>query len=334
MLKKHLQRTNLLGGAPFHIAVKILINNRFNISLIYFPRLGVALLVSILLYPLYLTELLIHSRRIRKTNIIKSPVFIIGHWRTGTTLLHNLMSTDSHFGFPTTFQCSLPGIFITGNIFKSWFGVFLAPTRPMDKVQMRPDLPQEDELALCLLSGNSYYQSLFFPSNFKDHFEYYAILNEVTSGPWSKNYLYLLKKLTYYHQGKQLLLKNPVNTLRIKHLLKLFPEAKFIYISRRKEDVISSTIKLSSTFMPLYTLQVYDPKNNHLDSEIIYERTLSEYETQKKLIPVESLVEITYENLVNSPISELKIIYDKLGFKWEIGLEKKIIRKMSRSLIK
>ena len=32
------------------------------------------------------------------------PVFILGHWRSGTTFMHNVFSCDKHFGYNTTYQ--------------------------------------------------------------------------------------------------------------------------------------------------------------------------------------------------------------------------------------
>ena len=35
------------------------------------------------------------------------PVFILGHWRSGTTFVHNVFSCDKHFGYNTTYQTIL-----------------------------------------------------------------------------------------------------------------------------------------------------------------------------------------------------------------------------------
>ena len=37
------------------------------------------------------------------------PVFILGHWRSGTTFVHNVFSCDKHFGYNTTYQTVFPG---------------------------------------------------------------------------------------------------------------------------------------------------------------------------------------------------------------------------------
>ena len=49
----------------------------------------------------------IYGRRIAATKV-HPPIFIIGHWRTGTTLLHELLVQDDRFTFPTTYECLAP----------------------------------------------------------------------------------------------------------------------------------------------------------------------------------------------------------------------------------
>ena len=46
---------------------------------------------------------LVYGRRIRRTTL-RPPIFILGHWRTGTTLLHELLSLDPRHGYPTSYQ--------------------------------------------------------------------------------------------------------------------------------------------------------------------------------------------------------------------------------------
>ena len=62
------------------------------------PRALLLLGISIVGIPLRLVERLRFGRALRRISIDHPPVFIIGHWRSGTTHLHNLMSQDPSFG--------------------------------------------------------------------------------------------------------------------------------------------------------------------------------------------------------------------------------------------
>ena len=45
------------------------------------------------------------------------PVFILGHWRSGTTFMHNVFSCDRHFGYNTTYQTVFPHLMMWGQPF-------------------------------------------------------------------------------------------------------------------------------------------------------------------------------------------------------------------------
>src|SRR5436190_15005136 len=88
--------------------LRLLARNRFQIHPL---RIGLACTISFatvvnsLLHPL---ERLIFGRGIARTEIRKAPIFILGHWRSGTTLLHELLVLDQRHGFPTTYECLAP----------------------------------------------------------------------------------------------------------------------------------------------------------------------------------------------------------------------------------
>ena len=52
------------------------------------------------------------GRRVARTQLVEAPIFIVGHWRSGTTLLQELMVLDDRFTCPTTYQCFAPNHFL------------------------------------------------------------------------------------------------------------------------------------------------------------------------------------------------------------------------------
>ena len=50
--------------------------------------------------------------RIKAARLKGPPVFIIGHWRSGTTLMHELISMDPRYAFPSNFDAFLPHHFL------------------------------------------------------------------------------------------------------------------------------------------------------------------------------------------------------------------------------
>ncbi len=107
-----------------------------------------------------------YRRKIEATKIEHPPVFIIGHWRSGTTLLHELMAYDDRFCFPTTYECFVPHHHLLTEWFVSRFLRFVLPNkRPMDNMEAGWDHPQEDEFALMSLGVPTVYERIAFPNH-------------------------------------------------------------------------------------------------------------------------------------------------------------------------
>ncbi len=51
------------------------------------------------------------GRKLAKVQVKDAPIFIVGHWRSGTTLLHEMMVLDQRYAFPTTYQCFAWAVF-------------------------------------------------------------------------------------------------------------------------------------------------------------------------------------------------------------------------------
>jgi len=43
---------------------------------------------------------------------LRPPLFLVGHWRSGTTLLHELLCLDARYTYPTTHACMNPHHFV------------------------------------------------------------------------------------------------------------------------------------------------------------------------------------------------------------------------------
>ena len=82
-----------------------------------------------------LIERAIFGRAVRRTQIAEAPIFVIGHWRTGTSLLHELLACDPRFSYPTTYQCLEPHHFLlTERLLSRLLGGLLPASRPMDNM--------------------------------------------------------------------------------------------------------------------------------------------------------------------------------------------------------
>ncbi len=285
----------------------------------FLPRCLFVCASTLLTGPLRLGERLRHGRAIRRTEIHPSPIFIIGHWRSGTTFLHHLLCRDRQFGYLTTFQAMAPGFFLIGG---GRVKRFLEretrkryPTRLIDNVPLFLDAPEEDEFALANMSPYSFLHGFSFPRRARYFFKRYVLFEGVSQlelEGWTGTYLYLLRKVTLASGGKRLVLKNCANTARIRVLLRLFPEAKFIHIYRNPYRVFLSTLHLHRTVLPRSQLQRIDPGEIEENVLLFYERLMKRYLEDRHLIPAGNLVEVRFEDLERAPLDELRRIYEEL----------------------
>lgn len=245
---------------------------------------------------------------------IQPPLFILGHWRSGTTLLHNLLASDPQFAAPTLFQTLYPHAFLVLERPLWPFGVLAPSTRLLDNIQFGFGQPQEDEFALCNATLLSPYMTWAFPRS-KSHFDAYLTLAQIPAQEyrrWCQMFVHFLRKVTL-RANRRLVLKSPAHTARIRTLLELFPEAQFIHLSRNPYTIFQSTKHLYQTMFRTTSLQqIGDLDLNEMvlrRYEIVYERFLAE----RSLIPAGHYCELRYEDLIANPLRSLQQIYAELG---------------------
>jgi len=256
-----------------------------------------------------------YGARINNTPIQNPPVFIIGHWRTGTTYLHELMSQDPQFCYVSLWETLLPDSFLIFEQMKPFLARFLPSTRPMDEIRVEMDGPYEDEAALAVLLPWSFFHCLHFPRNAEEQYQkavHFQGLTPEEVDQWKNAYLTFIKTVTLANHGKRLLSKNPPNTARLTALLDLFPQARFIHIYRNPYKVYLSTKKMRHNVLKQLALQ--DTREEDLEGHVInnYRRLMDRYFKDKEQIPKEQLIELRYEDLIADPVGQVKMIYEKL----------------------
>ena len=266
---------------------------------------------------LYRISELKYRKRAEALPLDQPPIFVIGHWRTGTTFLHDLLSEDPDLAYPTTYECFFPHHFLlTENTLPKVMKVLLPKKRPQDDVPVGFDRPQEEEFAMMMLGEGTPYLTHAWPRFGPAATEYldFKGVPEAARKKWADAYMWFYRRLALKHDGKPLVMKTPANAARLKLLTKLFPDARYIYISRDPLKVFPSTVKL---WRALYSTQgLHNPPNLEpwLDDYVLdmFQRLTEDYEEDKHLIPKDRLVELRYEDLVKDPIGKLRDLYQRL----------------------
>jgi hypothetical protein len=304
------------AGSSFVNFMKLLSENRFHVSFPFLPRAMYVGLMTALLTPFRVYERLKFSKKLDAVEI-PSPIFIIGHFRSGTTFLHYLFGQDPFLSYVSTCETMAPWVFLgSGNMFEKLVGKYLPEKRPMDDLEANATLPYEEEYAIANLCNCSFYNGWYFPRAIHHYFSKYVLFENISNDVikrWQKAYRHLLKKITYKYGNKRTVLKSPVNTAKIRYLLDIFPDAQFIHISRNPYEVYFSTWRLYEKIMPIFSFQNIERET--LDDLIInfYRGVYKKYFAERKLIPQENLIEISYENFYTNPLQNLQSLYELLG---------------------
>ena len=246
-----------------------------------------------------------------------APIFVIGHWRSGTTHLHYLLSQDDRYTHLSSFQAFFFNMaFTTKWFFKPILKIVMPKTRPQDNVKVDADAPAEEEHALVNITKMSGMHLFFFPKN-KLNFDKYNCFEEISSNElqeWKAIYSNMLKQIEVFNKAdKKLVLKNPHNTGRIKVLQEMYPNAKFIFIHRNPYDVFRSTITLYERAVKTQFLQEFSEEELNELVLYCYEKMMSKYLENRNLIPANNLIEVGYDELIDHPIDELERIYNQLS---------------------
>lgn len=247
-------RNNMLSGITTPALFKILWRHRSAIEWgTYWHRILFLLGISIPNTVLGYIEDWLFRDKIESQQLHPEPIFVLGHPRTGTTLLQNLLCEDPHFAYVDTFQAGFPSAFLLLRRFKWALAWLIDSTRPMDNMPLSLGTPAEDEIAVNMLTGGiSPYMCVVFMTRYRDSLPY-ATFEGCPKGEreaWESALVYFLKKVTLAAGGgpnnpKPLIIKSPVHIGRLPILRALFPRAKFAFVHRHPRAVFSSSAILA-----------------------------------------------------------------------------------------
>jgi hypothetical protein len=275
------------------------------------------LAVSLAFTPLRLVEDALTRQQLARTKISAPPIFILGHWRTGTTFLHNLFAADPTLGYVTTAQSTFPRMSVVwGGLARSLLSHFGPATRPMDDMPFGPDLPQEEEIGIANLTRHSWFHAIYFPHRTLELFDRYVTFETATDGEvegWRRAFTLMVEKATLLAGGRRLVLKSPPNTARIPLLLDVFPNAKFVHIDRDPYAVFASSVDLHRRVGAHLSLEGVDDRQIRQHVGELYRRMTRRYRETRGLIPPGNLVELRYEDLVDDPLRTMEQVYAALG---------------------
>lgn len=268
---------------------------------------------------------------------VRSPVFVLGLPRTGTTFLHRLLSLDPKVRAPLLWELLSPVPKLRGESSEEFFRddckkrakamrALVKQRQSMGDNSLQhiheidPDLPEEcimgltDELPIhlsCLYSDYLNYE-LFFAQNCGK-----PVVNAYS------HYKKLLQLLSHQiGEGKnprRWVLKCPIHLFYIKEIAQVFPDAKIIWTHRHPVSAVPSLCSLVKSLHQVY-YENYTRNDKLIGTKIneISQKVLIDATKDIKTSGLES-TNVIYENLVANPIQTVQEIYKQYG--WEFTQE-------------
>lgn len=264
---------------------------------------------------------------------VRSPVFVMGLPRTGTTFLHRLLSLDPAVRAPITWELLAPVPTPNGDAPPSeqesdrqkrakYIRKLIATRKSMGDYALERihevgwDLPEE---CLLGLTDELPVHLQFF------HADYINVdrLLEIDSTSAYRYYKKILQLLSYQTgektTAKRWTLKCPIHLFYPKQIATVFPDAKFVWTHRHPSSAVPSLCSLVQAAHSVY----YEPENldparlghalNKLSAHLL--STTTDVLKATKC----DYTDISYEELIKNPKQTVQAIYQQ--FHWEFTKE-------------
>jgi hypothetical protein len=244
----------------------------------------------------------------------EGAIVILGFWRSGTSLLHDLLCTDDRFGYPTTYACLNPHRFVLDQA-RALASADSQLQRPQDRMIVGLQTPQEDEFALLCLGARSPYEGLLAPRNFA---EALALADPEDLSPedarrWRRTFEEFFRGVSLVSGGKPIVLKSPAHSYRVSTLRQILPDARFVLIVRNPYEVFESMVRTYRALTDKYGLgpSLSDDEIRYL---LLSERQRFEAKLRSGVagLPEHRFMTVKYEQLIRDPFSTIERLYEQL----------------------
>jgi len=262
---------------------------------------------------------------------VRTPVFIVGHARSGTTLMHRLLGQDDeHFSYFLLYELFLPSLlqkkvvrllavcdrrWLGGRIERriaEWDRRTFAATQDMHATGLMA--PEEDDFVHAFSCASGFWIVLLPYMGLLDF--YY-----VDERPPRKRralvgfYKECVKRQLYLNGSRKIhLSKNPTFSGRIESLLETFPDARIVVLMRNPYETIPSLLKLMQRS---WRMRKWDEPQMNRSLRALAEQSFHTYRYPLEVLarhPEVPHAIVDYRDLVAAPMRTVEAVYEQLGF--------------------
>jgi len=247
---------------------------------------------------------------------IQAPLFIVGLPRTGTTLLHGLISEDPENRVPRTWEVMYPATFpntaegidaarqLTAQRLE-WANRLAPQFRAIHPIA--PDLPQE-----CIAVTAQVFSSIQFHTT-HDVPSYQAWLEGHSQRLGYEFHYRLLQHLEARRPGRRWVLKAPGHLFALDDLLARYPDAKIIQTHRDPLKVMASMASHATVLRRAFS-DAANPSQIAADWTERWARALEKFLAIRDRHAPERFLDLSYEAIEGAPLETIERIYAFLGW--------------------
>jgi omega-hydroxy-beta-dihydromenaquinone-9 sulfotransferase len=265
-------------------------------------------------------ESLLYDRAAR-SRVIDKPIFVVGCHRSGTTIFYDTIAQHPDLAYFTHASSFIPETPILTNYLMGLLGSMQQPIErfAQDGLRVSPSTPSEG-IRIWERYGtvNGDY-----------------CLDETYDNPIMETYLKrTIQKHLKYFDRPRFINKNPDNSVRIRYLNKLFPDAYFIHIVRDGRAVCNSLLKFrklaSEFFGPEHRhatsgvkVKTWGQIVDHWQSEpvlsagLVWKEVIETLENDRQYISPDRYLEIRYEDFVAQPLEYFQKVAQFCDLRWD-----------------
>jgi hypothetical protein len=245
---------------------------------------------------------------------LDNAVVVLGYWRSGTTLLHELLCLDKRYTYPTTHACMNPQHFLFSEA-SALAREGVSAQRPMDEMEVRPASPQEDEFALLALGARSPYEALVAAKVLPEALKLVdpRDLSPAENSRWREVFVNFIGGVSVRGGGKPVILKSPTHGARVDTLRELLPDARYILIVRDPVTNFESVVRMWRKMFETYALTAL-PSDDEIRAAVLEDRPRFEAKLASGTagLPENRFAMLSYEALVVNPLAKIEELYSQL----------------------
>ena len=289
-----------------------------------FGRLATRNLVQRMADSRFRVERALANRPELAEDAIRTPVFIIGMPRSGTTILHALLHLDRNHRAPLCWECLLPHPAPTpadynGNdridtVSREFDQIFRLVPDFRKKHYMAADSPQECVGVTALNFASFQFLVLAWMPDYRDWFDN---ADQERNLRWHRRFLQFLQ--SGGARRPRWLLKSPVHLMRLKALFAVYPDARIIMTHRHPARIVPSVASLVSSMRSLYSDHEDTARTGEEQFRLwadYYARFLHD---RREVDREAQIVDVLFEDFAANQMAVVDAIYQRFG--WTLHAE-------------